>query len=490
MRKPRLSPFAAGAITLVAVVVVTYFGWTLTNPFAQPFTLRAVFRDSVGVRERAPVRIAGVEVGKVTKVEPVAGRSGAAAIEMEIEDEGLPIHADAVLKLRPRIFLEGNFFVDLHPGSPSAATVQDGHTIPVSQTAAPVLAGDALTLLQSDVRRDYQTFLEELAKGLDRGGAEDVNASIRYWAGAYRDLALTNDAALGGQRDRDLQRVLRGHGRTVAALGRNAETVRRLVGNLATTANALAREDAALEASVPALRDALRTGMPALASLNDALPSLRGFARDALPGVRSSVPTADAAIPFLAESRRLVSVRELRGLAGVLRRRLPTLVRLGEQGVGVLGEARQLSACMNEVLVPFIRSRFPNVAENPPHDGEDIRDQQVRFQIQRGFPGLAGESRLADGNGFAFHGMGVPNPTQVQPAPPSDIDRLPARRPDVPCETQEPPNLEAPVAPVTAFAADASARTRFDPRALLRAESFIRDWDRLLARLPTKERRR
>ena len=34
---------------------------------------------------------------------------------MEIEDKGLPIHKDATLKIRPRIFLEGNFFVDLSP---------------------------------------------------------------------------------------------------------------------------------------------------------------------------------------------------------------------------------------------------------------------------------------------------------------------------------------------------------------------------------------
>ena len=43
---------------------------------------------------------------------------------------GLPIHKDATLKIRPRIFLEGNFFVDLQPGTPSAPTIDDGDTIP------------------------------------------------------------------------------------------------------------------------------------------------------------------------------------------------------------------------------------------------------------------------------------------------------------------------------------------------------------------------
>ena len=37
---------------------------------------------------------------------------------MELTDEARPIHSDATMKLRPRLFLEGNYFVDLRPGQP------------------------------------------------------------------------------------------------------------------------------------------------------------------------------------------------------------------------------------------------------------------------------------------------------------------------------------------------------------------------------------
>ena len=37
---------------------------------------------------------------------------------MDIDSDGLPIHADATAGIRSRIFLEGNFYVDLHPGTP------------------------------------------------------------------------------------------------------------------------------------------------------------------------------------------------------------------------------------------------------------------------------------------------------------------------------------------------------------------------------------
>ena len=50
-------------------------------------------------------------------------------VTMAIDDEGLPIHKDATAKIRSRIFLEGNFFVDLKPGTPSAPNVDDGDTI-------------------------------------------------------------------------------------------------------------------------------------------------------------------------------------------------------------------------------------------------------------------------------------------------------------------------------------------------------------------------
>ena len=179
-----------------------------------------------------------------------------------MEDEGLPIKEDAELKIRPRIFLEGNFFVDLEPGTPSAGELDDGGTIPATQTAAPVQLGDVLTALQRDTRADLQTFLREYSTALAEGGAEGFNESIRWWEPAYRNAALANDATLGEDRDRDLQRVLSGQQKTFAALVARRGRAEGPVTNFNVTAGALAREDAALAASIPALRDTLRAASP------------------------------------------------------------------------------------------------------------------------------------------------------------------------------------------------------------------------------------
>jgi virulence factor Mce-like protein len=444
-----MSPFRAGVLALVVLGLFAYFGFSKSNPFANPYEFKAVFNDVNNLKPKSPVRIAGVEVGKVLKVEPVEEGKGAAEVTMEVKEAGLPIKKDAELKIRPRIFLEGNFFVDLEPGSPSADELDDGGTIPVTQTAAPVQWGDLLTALQSDTRSDLQTFLREYSKGLDKGGAEGFNQAIRYWEPAYRYSSLANDATLGQDADHDLQRVLRGQQKTFAAIVKDENALKELVTNFNVTAGAFAREDAALAASIPALRDTLRVGHPALESLDSALPSLRAFARDALPGVRSSDETLAESLPFITQARLLMSERELRGTARVLRQTIPDVVAFNRTSVPFLRENRALSACTNNVLVPFMHLKIPN-----PESGNEAEnsDQEVRAQLQRGFPGLSGESRLSDANNQFFHAGVTPPGDRVRPGPPPDGGSMPmTHRPDMPCEEQELPNLHAPGGPILAF---------------------------------------
>jgi phospholipid/cholesterol/gamma-HCH transport system substrate-binding protein len=444
-----MSPFRAGVLALVIVGLLAYFGFSKNNPFANPYEFKAVFSDVNNLKPKSPVRIAGVEVGKVIKVEPVQKGEGAAQVTMELEEQGLPIKKDAELKIRPRIFLEGNFFVDLEPGSPSAEELDKGGVIPVNQTAAPVQFGDLLTALQRDTRTDLQVFLREYSKGLDKGGAEGFNQAIDYWEPAYRNGSLANDATLGQDPDHDLQRVLRGQQKTFAALVEDERALKDLVTNFNVTAAAFAREDVALAESIPALRTTLRVGYPALGSLNNALPSLRAFAHDALPGVRSSDETLDASLPFIKQARLLMSERELRGLARVLRRTIPSVVRFNRRSVPFLRETRALSACTNSVLVPFMDLEIPN-----PETGNEAENsgQKVRNQLQRGMPGLSGESRLSDGNNQFFHAGVTPPGNRVRPGPPPDGgSQPPPHRPDVPCENQELPNLHAPGGPIPAF---------------------------------------
>jgi phospholipid/cholesterol/gamma-HCH transport system substrate-binding protein len=473
-----MTPFRAGLLALVVIGVLTFFGFTKANPFSNPYELKAVFNTANNLKPKSPVRIAGVDVGKVTKVEPLTEGNGAAKITMELKKKGLPIHKDAQLKIRQRIFLEGNFFVDLYPGSPSAPTAKTGYTIPVNHTAAPVQFSQLLAALQSDTRDDLKTFLYEYQKGLSGAGARGFNDSIRYWKSAYKNSSLANDATLGQEPTKDLQRVLKGQAKTFGALDRDEQALKDLITNFNITAGAFARQDVALEASVPALRDTLRVAQPALRSLNNALPSLRAFARDALPGVRSSDPTLKASLPFITQARRLVSKKELRGTAALLRRYIRDFVNLNDQSVDLSVQGRQLSACTNKVLVPFFHLQVPDP------DFPANNNQAVRNQAQRSFPPLAGESRLTDGNGNGFFHVNSVSPgNKVRPGPPTDGgSQVPPHRPDQPCELQQLPNLHAPGGPTTSFPGTAASvpsaksfdRERAQKLAAALAKSFPR----------------
>jgi virulence factor Mce-like protein len=451
-----MSPFKAGLIAIAVVVVLTFFGFTRYNPFANPFELKAAVQSANNLRPASPVRIAGVNVGKVSKVEPIPG--GGAIVTMSIQKSGLPIHEDAQLKIRPRIFLEGNFFVDIQPGTPNAPMFESGDTVPVQQTSTPVQFGQLLTALQSDTREDLQTFLDEYAKkGLGNGGAEAYNEMLDDAPDALRNAAIANQASLGRE-PHDLSNVLRGQQRLARALSANPGALKSLVTDLNTTAAALAREGSALEAAIPALRDTLLAGTPALESVDDALPTLRAFARDALPGTRSSGPTIDASLPFVTQLRLLVRPEELRGLVHDLRPTIPALARLNRGSIGLLNENRALSACQNNVLLPWVQKPIPN-PEEPEIDGESFYEQ-----APRGLVGLASESRLTDANSPVFHigaGSGPANviythgneqfistqPEAPDGVRPSKPDHRPSFRPGEPCELQEVPDLNAPGGP-------------------------------------------
>jgi len=454
-----MSPITAGAIAVALVAVAVFFAFTRANPFHNPYELNAVFESANNLGTGSPVRTAGVDVGKVTKVESMGNGSGLVKVTMEIEDRGLPIKRDARLKVRSRLFLEGNYFVDLQPGTPSADKLGSGGTIPPSQTAFPVQFGQVLTALQSDTREDLQILFRELARGYSGTGPAGLRQLFEYQERAYRNTALVNDALLGRERH-DLSRLLAGQAKVFGALSRDERALADLVTDLNTTVGALASQSDNLRATIPALRDVLKVGEPALRSLDSSLPSARAFARDALPGARTSSPTLDAQIPFIRQARGLVSEQEGRGLVRDLRPTVPALAGLNKNSALTFEQTRALASCQTKVLLPFSRTPIPDPAFAGTHSGDPFFEESPRA-----FVGLAGESRQADANSAFFRVLAGTGPTTIfstgeqgerlfgqlpqafagtrPPKPPS----APVFRPDIPCETQETPDLNTPTAP-------------------------------------------
>ncbi len=442
-RPKRLSSFAVGAIVLAVLAIGSWAVFTRYNPFADPFEVRAAFTGPTQARIGTPVRLAGVDIGKVTDIEE-GPEEGTSVVVMEIEDEGLPLQEDARFKIRPRLFLEGNYFIETSPGTPHAAELEDGSVVPATQTAGPVSVGDFLKTFESNTRDDVRSVLHEYGRALEGGGAAAFNRATRYWERAYGNSAKVNDAFLG-QREGDLSGYVRNSGRVASALSRNETQLRELVTNLAVASGAFARQQAALSGAVAELPRTLNQGFRTLGEVDGALPSVRALARELTPAVRTSPATLDASIPLARELRGIIGQKELGGVARSLSVAAPALARFARGGIDLQGEQRLLASCLNNVSLPTSEATVP--------DSIFPATGPVYQEFVKWMPGLAGGARSFDANAiysrsiastanFSYPvGKRVWFNTQplrgINPAPAD----LPPLRPTVPCETQEPPDL-------------------------------------------------
>ena len=65
---PRITAFRAGLIAIVVTAIAVYLVFGGSLPFQGGFELKAVVTSASELHSRTPVRIAGVEVGKVEDV--------------------------------------------------------------------------------------------------------------------------------------------------------------------------------------------------------------------------------------------------------------------------------------------------------------------------------------------------------------------------------------------------------------------------------------
>jgi phospholipid/cholesterol/gamma-HCH transport system substrate-binding protein len=476
------SPVAVGGVLLVLALIVTYLAFAKDVPFVnEPYEIKAAFRDTAGIKPHSPVRIAGVEVGEVTAVKHTRPGAQSATVTLAIRDEGRPVHDDASARIRPRIFLEGNFFVDLSPGSAGAGELDEGATIPASRTGTPVQFDQVLSALKSDTRNDLRTVFDEVGTAQDAGGAKAFNDSLRFQPAAYKFSAIVSEALLG-KRPGDLGDWVRDQGVVSAALDAQPAKLRSLVVDFNATAAALADRERALTTAVGELPRTLRAATPALESLEAAFPDVRRFAQGARPGIRSLGPTVDATLPLVRQLRGLVREDELRSLARRLRSATPPLANVARTAPAVLSQLRLLASCANEVLVPFGNDRL--VDEAFPSHGP------IYQELPKFLPGLAGESRSFDANGPWFKvqasggaetlnlGNGIFG-SAIEPIVgnnPPPVRNRPPLRPDVPCETQQQPDLRSIPrgAPATAGAGGGAVARAREQKASDSAAAILR----------------
>jgi phospholipid/cholesterol/gamma-HCH transport system substrate-binding protein len=357
-------------IAIVFILIFTvgpYLAFTGHVPFTSyGYEVNATFANSANIALNSPVRIAGVEVGQVIST----SRDGdATKVTFTVDGAGRPIHDDAFAAIRPRIFLEGNFFVELDPGSPSAPEMDSGGTIPITHTSTAVQFDEVLTALQAPVRADLSQLLESYGQALTqkpsaaedatqlpevkgKTGAEALNGAFKYGGDAGRYGAQVTNALLGTQQ-KDLSRLVAGAGRTFGALGSNERDLQGLIDNFNVFTGALATQSTNLATTIHLLAPTLKVTHASLVSLNRTLPPLRTYAIELTPAIAQLPGLISASKPWLAQVRPLLSGKEGGGVAKLLAESTPGLAGAAQASKETaLPQLNQLSLCTTKVLVP------------------------------------------------------------------------------------------------------------------------------------------
>ena len=469
--RSRVSNLAAGAIAAVVILAVCYLVFGGSIPFSgSPFELRAAFTVETQLHLGSPVRIAGVDVGTVTGVQRVSGSSTAAVATLSIQSSGLPIHADATANIRPRLFLEGNFYVDLSPGTPSAPTLSSGATLPAAQTSGPVQLDRVLSALNSNARENLQTLLAALGETLNGHqtaaqqatedpsvhgltAAQSLNKSLDYAANAFKASTLVNEALLGTQ-PHDLSGVVTGSAHIFAALASQQSRLEDLVTTFNSTMGALASRQRDLSTTISLLPPLLRAADSALGPLQASFGPTQQFAADLTPSVKQLAPTITAGTPWLTQATALMSRSDLGGLLTSLTPAVQGTSSTLTSSQALLNGSDALAKCFVHTLIPTGNEYI----QDPPLT-TGLQAYQELFQSAVGLASLSGNfdgngryvrstaaggaDRVATGNlpgGGPLYGNAVLAPLGTRPAYPGHQPPIDG---NVPCFSSAPANLNS-----------------------------------------------
>jgi phospholipid/cholesterol/gamma-HCH transport system substrate-binding protein len=472
------SPAKIGLVLVLILALASYLAFTKRIPFtSQGFELHATFQNATTLKPQSPVRIAGVNVGKVTDV---TSHGNMADVTFTIDDAGLPIHKDATVTIRPRLFLEGNFFLDLRPGSPGAADLSSDGNIPVTQTATAVQLDEILTSLQKSNRGDLKRALAGYGDTLThvptaaedktqapsvkgKTAAQALNQTFRYGGQAGRSSSIVNEALLGEHRH-DLSNLIRGQRNVFRELASDQGALKGFITNFNTTAGALASESTNLSATIRELAPTLEQARPTLRHVDQSLPPFRSLAIQLEPGIRQLPETVRTGIPWLIQVKRLLRNDELGNDARYLAEAGPGLAQTTVSSPALFHQTDLLSRCTSHNLVPA-----GNTVLQDSGPGYNFTTGQPNIrELFYSTVQLAGESQLFDGNGsfVRFQAGGGPTLTRMENpgggggnltywahniSPPIGTrpvvtGKLPPFRPDVPCYKNPVPDLNGPLA--------------------------------------------
>lgn len=327
--------------SLVALTVIVFGGFLQRALQRKGEKVSAVFRDTGMLAKDAPVRVHGVNQGRVEdlRLNP-DGRT--TTVVMTVFGDALPLYRNATAAVKFRNVLGGNDQVEIDPGSPAAGR-NGSMRIGLAHTSGQVEVDQILSAIRDPERRGLKTMLREVPSALADPAAPAH--ALRTLADRAPDLTRGLSAARG-ERDGDLRALVRNAASTVNALDDDPRQLTDLVTGAAGTLDTTARRRADIQATIgrastvlPDVRRTLTRLDVTLAGANGLLDRLTGPAGAVGPTLHQLRPAVldtggllDQAQPLLAALRPAASSLRSASRAGrpLLDELDPSLRRLAD----------------------------------------------------------------------------------------------------------------------------------------------------------------
>ncbi|GAA5163267.1 hypothetical protein GCM10023321_49880 [Pseudonocardia eucalypti] len=294
-------------------------------PWQKTMTIKAEFAEvpAVTTKSSQQVRIAGVEVGKITDSE-VTDR-GTALLTLTIKGDQ-EIYSNAVAVLRAVNPLN-QMYVNIEPGGHPGNRLGDGATIPLQQTRKPVQTDQILDKFDPKAQAAITDLLSQSDVAL-ASAPRDLAPGLNGVDKTLLDLKPVT-TALETRREK-LKQLITSVGQIAQAVGGNQERAVRLADSTEQTLGVLAEHDRDLQATLrhlPGLYGQLTRTFHATQDLTnqldptlDNLKAVSGELPDTLDKFTDTVDTlgdtVKAAKPVVRDGRGLVA--DLRPMAGNL----------------------------------------------------------------------------------------------------------------------------------------------------------------------------
>jgi phospholipid/cholesterol/gamma-HCH transport system substrate-binding protein len=300
------------AVIVLFVIAMGVAGYIVLNqasrprlPFIdpKPFELKMAFSDAQAVipGQGQSVRVAGVQIGLITKV---TLKNGQAIVTAQVEPKWikkLDMHTDTTALLRPRTGLK-DMFIELEPGS-SGPKLTEKDVVPVTNTAPDIDPDEFLSALDSDTRSYLKLLIDGAGKGLD-GHGNDLREVFRRLGPTEKSLKEVSGAI--AERRHELRRLIHNYGSLLDELSGKDKELVRLVDESNTVFKAFANQSSNVTSSVQKLPGTLDATSATLDKLQAYAPLLSDTLESLRPAFRQLDKTNKAVLPLAREGTPIV----------------------------------------------------------------------------------------------------------------------------------------------------------------------------------------